>query len=181
MQPKYDAPALSNTATVVDVCAWAARGVSEGGAGLGDANVDVLRVQEIDGEVLFALTHADLEKVMVLGPRKKLLAAIERIRKLPGWPHVGSTSSARPPLAGKSVQHVYVVMCVCPMWRSLLVGIQRNRACSERCCLFLVPRCASTIAAIAFFADHLGDDAREGSSSSPRGPAPTGKLPAIDG
>jgi hypothetical protein len=83
-QPKYDAPAISKTATVVDVCAWAARGVSEGGAGLSDVNVDILRVQEIDGEVLFVLTDADLEKVMALGPRKKLLAAIERILKQPG-------------------------------------------------------------------------------------------------
>jgi len=84
MQFKFDAPAISKTATVDDVCAWAARRVSEGGAGLSDANADILRVQEIDGEVLFVLTEADLEKVMVLGPRKKLIAAIERIRKLTG-------------------------------------------------------------------------------------------------
>ena len=46
------APGISKTASVDDVCAWAARDVSEGGAGLSDANVDILRVQEIDGAVL---------------------------------------------------------------------------------------------------------------------------------
>lgn len=76
---------ISKTSTVEDVCAWATRAANEGGVGLSDENVGILRLQEIDGETLFSVTEAELEKILcALGPRKKLLTAIDRIREPPG-------------------------------------------------------------------------------------------------
>jgi hypothetical protein len=73
---------ISESSTIDVVCAWAARAVAEGGVGLSAANVDILRGQEIDGEVLFNLTDAKLEKIgLVMGPREKLLAAVDRIHR----------------------------------------------------------------------------------------------------
>lgn len=84
LQPS-DASAPSLVSTVEAVCAWATRSVAEGGAGLSAENVSILRHHEIDGGVLLSLTEAKLEKVLLLlGPREKLLAAIDRIRQPPG-------------------------------------------------------------------------------------------------
>lgn len=88
-------PAISDASTVDAVCAWAARAVAEGGVGISAANVDILRRQEIDGEVLFNLTDAELEKDgMVRGPRKKLLAAVDRFRGPPGGGGLAGAATA---------------------------------------------------------------------------------------
>jgi hypothetical protein len=79
------APVISEASAIDAVCAWAARAVAEGGAGLDEVDVCVLKREKIDGEVLFNLTDPKLEKIgLVMGPREKLLAAVDRIRRLPG-------------------------------------------------------------------------------------------------
>lgn len=65
-----------------------AREVAGGGVGLSTENVESIRRQEIDGSVLFDLVDAELEKIgLVLAPRKKIMAAIDRIRGLPCMCH----------------------------------------------------------------------------------------------
>ena len=60
------------------------REVADGGVGLSTEHVELMRREEIDGAVLFDLVDAELEKIgLVLAPRKKILAAIDRIRGLP--------------------------------------------------------------------------------------------------
>jgi hypothetical protein len=77
------APAISTVSSCDFVCAWASRAVAGGGVGLSATSVDILRRQEIDGEVLFNLTDAKLkEDDMPRGSREKLLAAIALLREL---------------------------------------------------------------------------------------------------
>ena len=53
---------ISSISSVDEVCAWAARAVGDGGVGLSAMNVEILRSQEIDGEILFKLTDTKLER-----------------------------------------------------------------------------------------------------------------------
>lgn len=72
-------------ATIADVCEWAGRELGEQGAGLSDANVDILRRHEINGGSLLSLTDAELHSVgMPLGARKDLLTAVALLKGFPG-------------------------------------------------------------------------------------------------
>ncbi len=76
------APTISKTSTVEEVFIWAREvGLDEGDAG-------ILKREKISGAVLFNLTDAELVKIgLVLGPRKTLVAAVDRFRRPPGTRH----------------------------------------------------------------------------------------------
>ena len=75
--PKADATRDSVASTVAEVCAWAGRDSTRGGAGLDGDDIAILRREKIEGDSLFALTDAELKDVgLPLGTRKRLLAAV---------------------------------------------------------------------------------------------------------
>lgn len=72
---------VSVASTVAEVCAWAGRDSTRGGAGLDGDDVAILRREKIEGDSLFALTDAELKEVgLPLGTRKRLLAAVALLR-----------------------------------------------------------------------------------------------------
>ena len=71
---------ISNTSSVDEVCEWAISTVSNGGVGLDEEDVCILRKEKIKGSTLFKLTDTMLKEAgMKLGPRTDLLDAITHL------------------------------------------------------------------------------------------------------